>query len=204
MKKACSKGQAYSLSPTLLKGMPAVTWSLDAAPPQMTIDAATGAIAWPSPGPEDSVHTITVRAANTMGSHTQSYQLRVMLPPVIETPDPDTVHEGIAYQKSIVLSQGTAPLTYTLVNGPAGMSLNAATGLLLLAYPNGNASPYTVTVRVSNAVGSTQVSYTLTVLQRPVIKPVAAGLAAEGAAYNAPAPQLFQGSAPVTDRKSVV
>lgn len=191
-------GQTYSMTPTLLKGVPTVIWSLDAAPPQMTIDAGTGAVAWPSPGPEDSVHTITVRAANTMGSHTQSYQIRVMLPPVIETPDDDTVHEGAAYQKSIGVSQGTAPLTFTLVNGPAGMSINAATGLLSLAYPNGNAGPYTVTVRVSNAVGSAQAGYTLTVLQRPVIKPVASGLAAEGAAYNAPAPQLFQGSAPVT------
>jgi hypothetical protein len=191
-------GQPYSLTPVLVKGIPAPEWSLAEAPEQMTINSQTGVINWPAPGPEDSVHTVTVQASNTVGSSTVTYQIRVMLPPVIEPMANDTVHEGTAYQKSILLSQGTAPLTFALLGAPAGMSIDAATGLITLAYPNGNYSPYTITVRVSNAVGADQKNYTLTVLQRPVIKPIAAALTAEGIAYTGPVPSLYQGSAPIT------
>lgn len=190
--------QPYGAAPTLIKGVPAVTWSLDAAPAGMTINADTGAVSWPSPGPEDSLHTVTVRAANALGSHTQSWQLHVMLPPVFEPLANDTVHEGVPYQKSVALSQGTAPLTFTLLGKPAGMTVNAATGELSLGYPNGNYSPYTVTVRAANAVGAAQASYTLTVLQRPVIMPIANALTAENNPYAAPVPGLYQGSAPIT------
>lgn len=190
-------GQAYSFSPTLVKGFPAPDWSLTQAPAQMTIDSQTGAVSWPSPGPENSVHTVTVRASNSVGSSDVSYQLHVKLPPVIEAMSNDTVHEGAAYQKSVALSQGTAPLSFTLLSGPAGMSIDAATGAIALAYPNGNYSPYTITVRVSNAVGADQISYSLTVLQRPVIKTIASGLIAEGGSYIGPVPSLYQGSMPI-------
>ena len=191
-------GQSYSLTPTLIKGLPAPEWSLMEAPAQMMINPQTGTISWADPGPEDSVHTVTVRASNTIGSSTVSYQIHVMLPPVLEPMANDTVHEGTAYQKSVALSQGTAPLTFTLLSAPAGMSINATSGEITLAYPNGNYSPYTITVRVSNAIGTDQESYTLTVLQRPVIKPIAAVLTAEGEAYTGPIPSLYQGSTPIT------
>lgn len=191
-------GQAFSVNPVLIKGVPAVTWSLDHAPDGMTIDSQTGQIYWPDPAPEGSTQTVTVRAVNTMGSSTQSFTVRVMLPPVFSQINNDTVHEGTPYTKALTLLQGTAPITFSLLSAPSGMIINASTGELSQAYPNGNNSPYTVTIQAVNAVGTAQSSFTLTVLQRPVIKPIAAALTAENTPYTSSAPGLYQGSAPIT------
>lgn len=189
-------GQPYNLNPVLIKGVPAAEWSLDAAPPQMSINATTGAISWADPGPEDSTHSVTVRAANTMGSHTQSFTIRVMLPPVLADLDHQTVHEGQSFSQQISLIQGTGPVVYTVISGPLGMSIDA-NGQLTLPYANGNYSPYTVTLRAANAVGADQNTFILTVLRAPLIRPIAEALTAEHAPYAAAAPGLFQGSPPV-------
>jgi hypothetical protein len=56
-------------------GNPAPTYSLDVSPAGMTIDAGSGVITWvPS---TDGVVDVTVRASNSAGDDTQSYQITV-------------------------------------------------------------------------------------------------------------------------------
>lgn len=191
-------GQPYGFDPTLTKGNPAVTWELLEAPADMNINSSSGSITWLNPGPEDSTHAVTVKAANPLGSHSRSYQIRVMLPPVLDDLSNDSVHEGIPYQKSVSTSQGTLPLTFTLLSAPSGMSIDPSTGTISWAYPNGHYSPYTVSVRVGNEVGAANKSFILTVLQQPVIKMINESMVAEGDVYTGPIPQLYQGSPTVT------
>ncbi len=56
---------------------PIINWSLDAAPPGMTINNNTGVVSWPSPRPLAVPYTITVRATNAAGNGTVSWQLLV-------------------------------------------------------------------------------------------------------------------------------
>lgn len=63
--------------PQLLQGDPPVTWALEAGPPAMTVDPATGQVSWPYATGSDSPWTVTVRAANSAGSDTESWQLTV-------------------------------------------------------------------------------------------------------------------------------
>jgi len=50
----------------------------------MTINETTGQISWPNAGPADSLYPVTIRASNTLGSDTESYAIRVMLPPALD------------------------------------------------------------------------------------------------------------------------
>jgi hypothetical protein len=191
-------GQAYNLTPSLIKGMPAVEWSLLEKPENMSINPTTGAISWPNPGPADIIYPVTIQASNVLGSDTESYTIRVILPPVLDALSNETIHEATVYSKTASVLQGSSPLTFTLLGAPAGMSINSSTGVISWGYANGNYSPYTVTVRASNQGGTSQQSFVLTVLQRPLMKLIANALAAEGAPYAAPIPALYQGSAPIT------
>jgi hypothetical protein len=191
-------GQAYTRTPTLVKGVPAVEWSLLENPEGMTINPTNGAISWPNPGPADISYPVTIQASNILGSDTESYTIRVILPPVLEALSNETIHEATAFSRTAAVSQGSSPLTFTLPGAPAGMSINSSTGVISWGYANGNYSPYTVTVRASNEGGASQQSFVLTVLQRPLMKIVANALAAEDAPYTAPIPALYQGTAPIT------
>jgi RHS repeat-associated protein len=59
----------------------ALTYSLDAAPPGMTIDAATGLITWPVSSVVAGDHQVTVRAREPAGGFdTQTYTLTILNP----------------------------------------------------------------------------------------------------------------------------
>lgn len=71
-------GSAYTSSaPTLTQGTAPITWSLDAAPPLMTVNPGTGEVSWANPTPSPTPHTVTVRATNTIGNDTETWQLTV-------------------------------------------------------------------------------------------------------------------------------
>jgi len=58
--------------------MSPITWSLDNAPPGMTIDPATGVVSWPDPVPDPFLYTVIIRATNGAGSSTQYLFLGVL------------------------------------------------------------------------------------------------------------------------------
>jgi hypothetical protein len=55
-----------------------ITWSLDDAPPGMTIDPATGVVSWPDPVPDPFLYTVLIRATNGAGTSTQYLFLGVL------------------------------------------------------------------------------------------------------------------------------
>lgn len=62
-----------------------------------------------------------------------------------------------------VLTQGTSPITWSFVRKPSGMTINAQTGIVTWSNPVASGTPYTVTIRASNAQGHADASWHLTV-----------------------------------------
>jgi len=84
--------------------------------------------------------------------------------PVIQ-PIPDaSIPAGVPYTgPTPVLSQGSLPVTWSLVVGPANMTINASTGVVSWPNPTTTGSPHTVTIRATNTAGSDDETWLLTV-----------------------------------------
>ncbi|MBN1816684.1 MAG: hypothetical protein JW828_04945 [Sedimentisphaerales bacterium] len=193
------KGVTYGKpAPGLVDGTPPVQWSLVEGPAGLTINPATGTITWPG-SPIPGVHTITIRAANMAGSDEESWQLEVIARPVLEPMADAEVMEFAAFVGTApVLVEGTDPIGFTLVSGPAGMTIDADTGVVSWASAQPSLTAYNVAIRASNTVGIDVVSFALTVLSPPSINPIAAASIPEGQAYVSPTPQISKGTAPIT------
>lgn len=55
------------------------------------------------------------------------------------------------------------PVTWSLITGPAGMTINAATGVVSWPSPTSVGSPHTVTIRATNTAGFDNEAWALTV-----------------------------------------
>jgi len=145
-------------TPTLSEGSPPVTWSLAGGPLDMTIDSSTGVVSWANPTVSGSPYTITIEAANPSGSDTEDWVLTVLpAPPVIDPIEDEYAGEGTPYTGPTpppTLSQGTLPVTWSLIAGPSGMTIDSSTGVVSWADPTVSGSPHTVIIQAENAVGS--------------------------------------------------
>lgn len=65
------------------------------------------------------------------------------------------------------LTAGDRPITWSLVNPPAGMTVDPATGIVRWPAPATPGKTYPITLRAANAKGSCQVTWPLTVDPRP-------------------------------------
>ncbi len=164
----------------------------------MTINGSTGQVSWTDPQPADSQHTITIRATNSAGSDDESWTLTVnALAPVIAAMNDDSVNPGQAYSRTPALSEGSAPITWTLVQGPSGMSINSSTGTVSWTDPQPADSQHTITIRATNSAGSDDESWTLTVAAiAPVIVAMSDDSVDPGQAYSR-TPSLDEGTTPV-------
>ncbi len=146
-----------------------ITWSIDNPQPGMTIDPATGVIAWPTPVASPFEYEIVVRATNSAGSFSQTLDLGVLkAAPAITPIADDEVDCRGAYQGPIpVLTAPTcmSPITHwTLLAGPDGMTINPTTGRVTwLATPPVEES-YTVVIQATNDIGVGTEDWELTVI----------------------------------------
>ncbi len=115
-------GATYAETPVLTQGGIPITWSITSGPPTMSIDSSTGAVTWPTPTTIGSPFTVTIRATNDFGFDEESWLLTVNGPPVIAEIADQTIAAGQAYSQAAVLTQGTAPVSWSVVSGPAGWS----------------------------------------------------------------------------------
>ncbi|MEP0841894.1 MAG: hypothetical protein HRF43_04200, partial [Phycisphaerae bacterium] len=183
--------------PVLAQGSPPVTWSLVAAPAGATIHASTGVVSWPNPTAAGSPHTITIRATNAVGADDESWQLGVTaIPPVIAALPDAAIPAGQPYQQTVTLVQGSAPIAWSLVSPPEGMTISPA-GVIEWPNPTEVGSPFTIIVRAENVAGFDEEEYVLAVGFAPVIQEIADVEVNEGAPYTGPTPVLLAGSPPV-------
>ncbi|MBL8344626.1 MAG: tandem-95 repeat protein [Rubrivivax sp.] len=178
---------AYDVNATDPNG-DTLTYSLSQAPSGMTINAASGVIAW-TPTAAGS-QGVTVRVADPGGlAATQAFTITVAAanaaPQITTTPvTSGTVGVAYAYDVNATDPNGDA-LTYSLTQAPSGMTINASSGLI--AWTPGTAGSQAVTVRVADPAGlaATQ-SFTIAVAAgnaAPQITSVALTTGTVGVAY---------------------
>ncbi|MCL4858164.1 MAG: fibronectin type III domain-containing protein [Caldilineaceae bacterium] len=151
---------AYDVDAT---GAPAPAFSLSLAPTGMTINATSGLINW-TPATE-GVYTVTVKAANPVGVDEQTFEINVsevteMVAPVILSEPPLAADVGKRYEYLVSASGVPAPV-FSLVDAPAGMTINSTTGAV--AWEPTDAGSFAVTIQVSNSAGDAQQSFTVVV-----------------------------------------
>ncbi len=133
-----------------------LTYHLDVRPPGMTVGAATGVVTWTPTVNQAGVHSVVLRVQDSRGeTDFQGYEIQVTAvnyPPVFSSAPVLTALEGVRYR--YVLS-ATDPnpadaLTFTLLEGPVGLSL---VGNTLSWFPSGaQVMTHPVTVSVSDGL----------------------------------------------------
>ena len=154
----------------------ALTWSLVAGPSGMSINATTGAMAWtPTEGVLTS-GTVTIRVTDNgtpAQSTTQSFTIAVTPvndAPVISSSPVTTGTEDIQWTYAPAATDAeNGVLTWSLVAGPSGISINATTGAMAWTPTEGVLTSGTVTIRVTdNGTPAKSASQTFTIAVTPV------------------------------------
>jgi len=126
-------GVAYSQTLTASGGSGTYTWSISAGslPAGLSLNAATGVI---SGKPTTAARSnFTVRVAGGITTATQLLFIRIgLLPLSITTTSLPNGDVGVAYSQTLTASGGSGTYTWSVSAGslPAGLSLNAATGVI--------------------------------------------------------------------------
>ena len=142
-----------------------LTYGATGLPAGLGIDPSTGTV---SGTPTTvGVSTVTVTVRDSLGfSGTTGFTWTVNGPPSITTTSLPAATEGVAYSTTLEATGGSVPYTWTLTAGtlPAGLSLDAATGVISGTPTASGVEGLTVTVTDAAALSSTA-DLTLTVSQ---------------------------------------
>lgn len=151
-----------------------VTFALLSAPRGMSIDPLQGTLRWRPDVAQVGDHDVVVQALDYQGAGaTQSFRATVRsvnTPPLITSTPPTQAAAGVVttYQVRGADRDGD-PLTFTLTAPPAGMTIDAATGLVQWTPDAGQLGPHDVIVVVDDGAGGSAVqSFTMLVSAVPV------------------------------------
>lgn len=150
-----------------------LAFALLSAPAGMRIDPGSGAIDWTPAASDLGAHTVRLRAVDPSGAGAeQSFTLLVApppdRPPVITSYPLDEIHLAERYVYRVVAHDPEGePVSLALVNAPAGMTLDAATGLI--EWQPETAGTWPVTIGAADPPGNADhQSFTLQVLARSI------------------------------------
>ena len=137
-----------------------VSWSLGNAPSGMSIDTSTGTVSWPQPTPGNYSVTVTATDPLTLLSGSATLSVRILgsgAPTVSSASLSGT--PGLPFSYALQLSNPQLdPLSLSLAQAPAGMSVDSA-GVLSWASPV--AGSYSPTVTVTDTTTGQSSSATL-------------------------------------------
>jgi hypothetical protein len=142
------------------------------APPSWVTLTSAGVLGGTAPAGTNGTFTFQVIASNGVGSDTETFTLNVNAPPQISASTLST--QFVAGQTGTfqLSSTGTTPITYTLGTGanapPAWVTLTSG-GLLGGTAPAGTTGTFTFGVTATNAAGSDNETFTLSVVSAPQI-----------------------------------
>ena len=183
-------GTAYSQTLTASGGTaPYGTWTLTSGtlPAGLTLNASTGVISGTPTASASPATTLTVRVNDTYGCQgTQSITLQICPVLTLAPATPATGTVGTAYTQTITASGGAASYTFAVASGtlPAGLTLNAATGVVS-GTPTTQVSS-NVTLRATDANGCAGTIAVTFAISCPVITvaPASLVLGTVGSAYS--------------------
>lgn len=174
------RSYVYDALATDLEG-DSLTYSLLSAPSGMVIDSATGQIFWSPSANNIGTHAVTVSVADSHGGEAeQHYTLSAITPPpnrpplFTSTPVVDAnVNTPYIYQAAVQDVDGDV-LTFSLVKGPEGMTVNANTGVVTWTPSSSQVNTYDVTLRVVDSQSGTaeQTFKVLTQMERGNYAPI--------------------------------
>ncbi len=136
-----------------------ISFSLLAAPAGMTINAASGLVQWTPQAGDQGNHTVTIQASDTNGGHAeQTYSLTIRQAnqtPAFTSVAPTAALEDTLYSYDAEATDSDGDeITFSLTTAPAGMTINAATGLIAWTPTQSQAGSHPVTVAVTDIFGA--------------------------------------------------
>ncbi len=138
-----------------------LTYSLTAAPGGMAISAATGLVAWlvPQTAAAEGPHAVTVVVTDGVEQDEQSFNLapdEVNVAPTINSTPVTQAAVGAVYEYDVEAADADGDaVIYALDTAPAGMTIDANTGLIDWAPVPGQEGDRPVTVQASDPYGLT-------------------------------------------------
>ncbi|NOS79331.1 MAG: hypothetical protein HOP35_15445 [Nitrospira sp.] len=196
----------YDLEAMTLTGAP-LTYSLPVRPAGMTINATTGLISWTPAANQRGNRNVTVRVTDAMGRVTnQPYTIVVATgTPVVSSAPVTTAMVAELYTYDVNATAAVPsgdPLAYSLATFPAGMTINASTGLISWTPAANQTGNRNVRVRVTDAKGRfTEQLFTIAVASgAPVINstPVTTAKVATPYTYDVQAAAAVPSGDPLT------
>jgi hypothetical protein len=163
-------GQAFSLPVQASDAEgDALTFSLTAAPASMSINSASGVIAWTPANGQEGSHSVTVQVSDGQASTTASFNVTVEptpvanTAPVITSTPVTTASLGLTYSYKVTATDAPGDtLTFSLISGPAGMSINPSTGQITWRVLQRGSQSVSVRVTDQGGLSATQ-NFTITV-----------------------------------------
>lgn len=180
-------GAAYSQQLAVTDGTSPFAWSVSAGtmPAGLTLNASTGLLSGTPTAGGTSTFTVSIVDASTQTA-SKSVALVIANAPALTFAAP-AGEVGVAYSQQPVLSGGTAPYSWAISAGslPAGVSINASTGLVSGTPTTSGTSSLTVSVTDAfNQVASRTVN--LVVVARPAFAAAAPAGGQVGIVYSTP------------------
>ena len=136
-----------------------ITFSLITGPAGMSVTSG-GFVSWIPVAGQEGLNAVVIEAQNVSDTDTQNFSIDVaaapVFPPTITSTPALTGVVGIAYvydADSTVDASGTAPIRFSLLSGPAGMTVNSG-GFVTWTPVAGQEGLNGVVIEAQNAFGS--------------------------------------------------
>lgn len=136
-----------------------LTFALGAFPEGMTIDPITGLVGWVPTSEQIGVQTVDIVVSDSAGATTtQSFDITVVeanVAPVISTNALANATEDSGYTATILATDDNVGdvLTFSIVDGPAGLVIDSSTGVINWLPLNDAVGDVSLTVRVTDSGG---------------------------------------------------
>jgi type II secretory pathway pseudopilin PulG len=152
-------------------GVPTYTWSVTAGslPPGLTL-SASGLVSG-SPTTAAAARSATVTVVDAFGrTGSMTFTWTVVAAPTVTKPANQSTAVGQAVSLAVVSTCPNTPCTFALAGAPAGLTINASTGVISGAPTTaGTSANVTVTITDADSIAATTAAFTWTVVSGPTI-----------------------------------